>query len=145
LAVFESLALPLPLQALPALAAPTPWQAWLNEPGETPAVVLLPFARSSKVEDFEQTVRWMLANHYFRGDMLNGYSGFFPTDHAQVRAEMLKFPTAAGIELLHQKRINYVVVYHGLADAPPSEVIASQLPLVFHDELTNVAVYALRK
>jgi hypothetical protein len=194
LAIFEALALPLPLQAMPELQKETLWQAWLNkqsvdslgamhfesfdsapfgsaEPtksqGEAkrsgqrgqapygqdrqdksalyPKIVILPFAKSSKVEDFEQTTLWMLAGHSFRGAMLNGYSGFFPPDHGRVRDKMLQFPTAESIQLLQQKEIDYVVVYHGLAKAPSPEAIEKYLSLVYRDEGENVAIYALRK
>jgi hypothetical protein len=105
----------------------------------------LPFAQSSKVEDFEQTTRWMLANCYFTGDMLNGYSGFFPPDHGRVRDEMLNFPAAKSIQLLQQKGFDYVVVYHNLAKAPAPAAIEKYLPLVYGDEGENVAIYSLRE
>lgn len=145
LAIIEALALPLPLQAVPVQAEPAPWQAWLNEQNGPTHIVLLPFAQSSKVEDFEQTTRWMLANRYFIGDMLNGYSGFFPPDHGRVRDEMLNFSAAKSIPALQQKGIEYVVVYHGLAKAPAPAAIEPYLTLVYGDERENVAVYALRK
>ncbi|HXW01010.1 MAG TPA: hypothetical protein VEC93_21535, partial [Anaerolineae bacterium] len=145
LAIFEALALPLPLQAVPIQVEPTTWQAWLNEQNGPAHIVLLPFAQSSKVEDFEQTTRWMLANRYFTGDMLNGYSGFFPPDHGRVRDVMLNFSAAKSIPLLQQKGIAYVVVYHGLAKAPASAEIERYLPLVYRDEGENVAIYALRE
>jgi hypothetical protein len=148
LAIFEMLALPLPLQLLPSLAEPAPWQAWLNEQRDPDAsrlnIVILPFAQSSKVEDFEQTTRWMLANRFFRGAMLNGYSGFFPADHGRVRDEMLKFPTSTGIQLLRQKRIDYVVIYHNLTNTLAPSLLESHLVLLYWDELENVAVYALK-
>jgi hypothetical protein len=145
LAIFEALALPLPLQVMPELQKETLWQAWLNKQSETPTIVLLPFAQSSKVEDFEHTTLWMLAGRYFRGNMLNGYSGFFPPDHSRVRDKMLQFPTAESIELLQQKEIDYIVVYHGLAKTPAPEAIEKYLPLIYHDEVENVAIYVLRK
>ncbi|MBI1878081.1 MAG: hypothetical protein HYR94_07625, partial [Chloroflexi bacterium] len=150
LAIFEMLALPLPLQVLPTDQEPAPWQAWFNEreiDGSDAShlnIVILPFAQSSKVEDFEQTTRWMLANRFFRGDMLNGYSGFFPADHGHVRDEMLNFPTPAGIQLLRQKGIDYVVVYHGLANAPSPQAFETSLTRLYWAEREGVAVYVLK-
>jgi hypothetical protein len=154
LAILEMLALPLPLQILPINQGPALWQAWLKEQSIAGAahfesasrlkIVMLPFAQSSKVEDFEQTTRWMLTNRFFQGDMLNGYSGFFPADHGHVRDEMLKFPTPAGIQLLRQKEIGYVVVYHGLANAASPQVFETSLTRLFWDERESVAVYALK-
>jgi hypothetical protein len=154
LAIFEMLALPLPLQPVPIQIEATPWQAWLNEHAridpahsESPArpkIVILPLAQSSKVEDFEQTTRWMLANRFFQGDMLNGYSGFFPADHAHVRDEMLKFSTPAGLQLLQKKGIKYVVVYYHLANTPSPQTLETYLTRLYEDELAGVAVYALK-
>jgi hypothetical protein len=145
LAILEVLALPLPLQAVPILAEPAPWQVWLNEQNDPAHIVLLPFAQSSKVEDFEQTTRWMLANRHFTGDMLNGYSGFFPPDHGRVRDEMLNFPTAKSIQLLQEKGIEYVVVCHSLPKAPMPSAVEKYLPVVYWVDGENVAVYAVRK
>lgn len=154
LAIFEMLALPLPLQPVPIQTEATPWQAWLNEyarSGAThfqsaprPKIVILPFAQSSKVEDFEQTTRWILANRFFQGDMLNGYSGFFPADHAHVRDEMLKFPTSSGLQLLQKKGIEYLVVYHHLANTPSPQTLETYLTRLYEDERAGVAVYALK-
>lgn len=144
LTTFEALALPLPLQPLPTMAGPAAWQSWLNQQAGTPQIVILPFAQSSKVEDFEATTRWMLANRFFRGSMLNGYSGFFPADHGHIRDELVKFPTAAGIQSLQQKEIGYVVVYYNLANAPPPQAFESYLTLLYRDESSAVAVYALK-
>ncbi len=154
LAIFEMLALPLPLQPVPIQTEAVPWQAWLNEHARLgaadlqsvsrPKIVMLPFAPSSKVEDFEQTTRWLLANRFFQGDMLNGYSGFFPADHARVREEMLKFPTSAGLQLLQKKGIEYVVVYHHLANTPSPQTLETYLTRLYEDEQARAAVYALK-
>jgi hypothetical protein len=154
LVIFEILALPLPLQPVPVQTEAAPWQAWLNKHDRSGAthlgnpsrlkIVILPFAQSSKVEDFEQTTRWILASRFFQGDMLNGYSGFFPADHARVRDEMLKFPTSNGLQLLQQKGIKYVVVYHRLAKTPSLQTLETYLTRLYWDEPTGVAVYALK-
>jgi hypothetical protein len=47
--------------------------------------------------------------------------------------------------LLQQKEIDYVVVYHGLAKTPALEALKKYLPLIYYDEVDNVAIYALRK
>ncbi|NJN98815.1 MAG: hypothetical protein HC875_34345 [Anaerolineales bacterium] len=144
LALFDLLAWPLPLQDVPTQAEPLPWQVWLNQQPTTPLnIVMLPFAPGSKVEDFEPTTRWMLANRYFQGAMLNGYSGFFPSDHGQLRDDLLKLPTDAGLERLRQKHIKYIVVYHNLPAASSMEQMTAYLPLVYHDTVNNVAVYAI--
>lgn len=142
LALLESVALPMPLQPIPPLQTDAGWQVWLNRQSEPPTVVMLPFAKSSGVADFEQTVLWMLESRYFKGNMANGYSGFFPKNHARLREQMLQFPTVGGIGLLRNMQVDYVVVHHNLANAPPARDIENVLPLVFEDPQAGVSIYA---
>jgi hypothetical protein len=86
----------------------------------------------------------MLANRHFQGEMLNGYSGFFPQDHGQVREAMLQFPTPAGIDLLREKGIDFVLVFHNLTGAPASEAIQTHLPIAFHDEASQAILYSIK-
>lgn len=145
LAIFELLALPLPLQPVPAAPAPAPWQAWLNQQQPAAQIVMLPFAQSHRVADFEQTARWMLANRHVQGRMVNGYSGFFPQNHARLREQMLRFPTAEGINMLGEMGVDYVIIYHNLANAPPARVVARHLPQLYVDPQSNVAIYAVER
>ena len=106
-------------------------------------VVMLPFAASSRVDDFEQTTRWMLESRYFEAQMLNGYSGVFPPDHAHLREQMLTFPTPDGIALLRELGVDYVVVHHHLPDTPLASTISQQLRPVFEDGANRVIIYSL--
>ena len=142
-ALLEMLALPLPLQALPPTSTGLPWQTWLNGQGGKPRLILLPFAPSPQVADFEQTTRWMLAGRAFAGEMVNGYSGFFPSEHAALRPAMLEFPTPEGLRLLRERGVDYIVVYHALAGAPSKEAMEAHLPLVFYDPEQQVGVFGV--
>jgi hypothetical protein len=139
----EALALPLPLQPVPALPQNAAWQAWLNQHQPPPRIIMLPFAATNRVADFEQTVYWMLESRYFRGYLLNGYSGFFPQDHAQLRAYMLEFPSQAGLDLLRDLQVDYVIIHHHLAGAPSPETVMANLPIVYQDSLNQVSIYTL--
>jgi hypothetical protein len=141
--IFEALALPLPLQPMPALQSNTPWQTWLNTREEPPTLVRLPFAPGSAVTEFEWTTRWMLEGRYLQGDMVNGYSGFFPPDHRRLRDEMVRFPTPEGLILLRAKGVDYIVVNDRLIDAQQAATIGRHLPLVFEDPHHDISIYAL--
>lgn len=145
LILVEGLVWPLPLQGVPNLAQPAPWQSWLNQHAPGARLVLLPFAEKSGVAYFEPTTRWMLANRHLNGTMLNGYSGFFPPDHAALRQQMLAFPTADSLALLRQKEVDYVVVFETSPNAPDPVQVADILPLVYRDKTARVAIYALRE
>jgi len=144
LSLLEVVALPLPLQPLPPPQPDVAWQRWLAQREHPPQLVMLPFAQTNRVADFEQTVHWMLESRYFQGQMANGYSGFFPPDHATLRQQMLQFPTPAAIDLLRDIQIEYVVVHHALPHAPPPDAMTGQLPLLFFDPQTRVAIYSLQ-
>jgi hypothetical protein len=105
--------------------------------------VLLPFAASNAVADFEQTTLWMLESRYFRGQMLNGYSGFFPPSHVELRQQMLQFPTGEAIDFLCKLQVNYLIVYQNLPNAPQDTEVQKYLPLVYQDQINRVAIYKL--
>ncbi len=143
LVALELLALPLPLQPVPNLPANAPWQRWLNSQPEPPVIVLLPFAASSRVADFEQTTRWMLQSRYFAAKMVNGYSGFFPAYHTRLREQLLNFPSAEGVGFLRELGVEYVVVHHYLPNAPPAKTVSHYLRQVFEDTRRRVSIYAV--
>ena len=142
--LFEALALPLPLQSVPMLSQNIPWQQWINAQQPPTRIVFLPFAPKSGVASFEQTTRWMLGSYQLQGDLLNGYSGFFPPDHGYVREQMLVFPTDDGLELLAQKGVDYVVLFERLPNAPNPQKIATRLRLVYRDPVEQISIYGLR-
>ncbi len=139
LALFEMIALPLPLQPLPHLQTQAGWQSWLNQKETAPTIIMLPFAASNKVADFEQTTHWMLESRYFQGRMLNGYSGFFPPDHAHLREQILQFPSTDSLDFLRKMQVDYVVIH-----APASRTIETPLPLMYQDDKAKVLIYGLR-
>ena len=144
-ALIETLAIPLPLQLLPDTKTPHAWQTWLLQQEPTPHIVMIPFAATSNVADFEQTTRWMLENHQFGGRMrmVNGYSGFFPPGHAQLRQTLANFPSPESLGLLQDYQVRYIIVDHRLAGAPSMAEIADSAPRLFLDERDQVAIYAL--
>ena len=142
--ILESLALPLPLQPIPDLQSQTAWQVWLRQQENPTRIVMLPFAASNKVEDFEQTTRWMLESRHFQAEMLNGYSGFFPPEHPRLREVMLEFPTNEGLDLLREWHVDYVIIDHNLEGTSLATDVVKYLPLAFYDERSNVIIYSLK-
>lgn len=137
LVIVESLAVPLPLQSIPTGSGG--WPIWVNQQAETPRVVLLPFAASSRVADFETTTRWMLQSRPLNGDMLNGYSGFFPRDYVTLRDTLRNFPAPESLTLLRQRGVDFVIIDHTLPDAPPPAQIP--LPRVYQGTVSIYAVH----
>ncbi len=73
------------------------------------AVVALPFAPGPRAADFEPTVVAMLAALDDGHPLVNGYSGFFPSDHTSLRAELAGFPDATSLAVLADHGARYVV------------------------------------
>ncbi|MCB0192168.1 MAG: hypothetical protein KDJ65_09515 [Anaerolineae bacterium] len=142
-AIIELVALPLPLKPMPPLQTQSDWQSWLSQQPDDPHIVMIPFAAGPGVEHFEQTTLWMLENRTFRGEMVNGYSGFFPPGHARLREELSHFPTSDGLDLLRQWEVDYIVVHHQQLDRKTIEEIENLLPLIYHDSQNAVSVYVL--
>lgn len=139
LAISESLALPLPLLQLPDLETGAAWRAWINRQPGTPTIVILPFAASPRAADFEQTVIWMLANRHLDARLVNGYSGFFPREHARLREALRSFPSAEGLNLLRQSQVDWVIIHHDLPNAPV--VRPGRLVRVYYDAQQDVSIY----
>ena len=89
------------------------WSDWLaDRPDSRPAVWLL-FAPGTATGDFAATVDAMLAAEGTGHPLVNGYSGFFPTDHAERRRRLARFPDDVSLDELRDRDVGYVV-----ADAP---------------------------
>lgn len=79
---------------------------------ETPpgkALACIPFAAANNVESYEVTTRWMYFGTFHGVPLVDGYSGFFPREHFEIRdavnrsllsAETLQRLSELGAELL---------------------------------------------
>ncbi|QXC62130.1 hypothetical protein KSP35_04790 [Aquihabitans sp. G128] len=93
-------------------AAPPPgrWAAWLAAHPDGTPVAFLPFAPGPAVEDFAPTTTRMLQALDTGHPMVNGYSGFFPTGHDDLRAVLAGFPDGNSTTALQVRGVRYVVV-----------------------------------
>ena len=73
--------------------------------------------------------------------MLNGYSGFFPADHARLRQALADFPSPPGVGLLQAMGVQCVVVHHRLPGAPARPEIDPNWPLTYQDNATGANIY----
>ena len=143
IALFEMLTLPVPLQSVPMPQNNVPWQQWLRQQSESPIVVMIPFAASTQVESYEQTVRWMLSARYHQAQMVNGYSGFFPPYHAELRQTLHQFPTVESLNKLNALGVELAIVHHKLAEAPTGRAMRKFSTPVFEDLTHQVTIYKL--
>ncbi|MEZ5179194.1 MAG: hypothetical protein R2746_13220 [Acidimicrobiales bacterium] len=92
--------------------APEPggWAAWLEDHGGSAPVAFLPFASGRRAADFEDTTVRMLQALPTGHPMVNGYSGFFPDDHDDLRRQLRSFPDERSVAALQARDVHYVVV-----------------------------------
>ena len=84
------------------------WIQWLAEhPGG--AVVMMPMAPGSRVEDFEATTEGMVQALEHGHPLVNGYTGFFPSGHRGQRQRLEGFPDASSVAELRALGVEYVV------------------------------------
>ena len=132
-ALAVALAHPGPGSMAVAARAPGIWHDRLRDlaaarPATDPqaAVVFLPFAPSPATEDFAATTERMLQNLDTGVPMVNGYSGFFPSDHATLRAQLRGFPDRRSLVALGERGARWVVVDAATWD-PFDERVAATL------------------
>jgi hypothetical protein len=108
IALTEVVFLPASLaKPLPDFAA-TGWVRFLRaHPGG--AVAMVPFPETNAVEDYEPTTEAMLAALVDGHPLVNGYSGFFPTQYFDLREVMQGFP-AQGVASLRARGVRWVVI-----------------------------------
>lgn len=116
------------------------WVQWIET--ETPAdavVACVPFATGGKTSDFIETTRWMLLALEHDRRMPDGYSGFFPQQHRNLRATMRRFPNDASCDFLKGVDVDYVVIKNAVLP----EKLKSVAPL-FDDRTAKVKIYSLQ-
>ncbi|MGE5359196.1 MAG: hypothetical protein ACM3NQ_09270 [Bacteroidales bacterium] len=75
------------------------------------------------LQNFECAYMYYSTFHWHR--LVNGYSGAWPRDYFEWRDEMLRFPTDAGVKMLRDRGVEYLVVLEGFyGHVPYREVIA---------------------
>lgn len=91
-------------------AEPGRWADALAGQRDAGAVVFLPAAAGPSAAAFEPTTGRMLQALDLGHPMLNGYSGFFPTDHLDLLADLHGFPDARSLAALQDRSVRYVVI-----------------------------------
>jgi hypothetical protein len=86
----------------------TAWIEWLAAHPDGP-IVMLPAAPGSKVADFEATTAAMLQGLEHGHPLVNGYSGFFPSGHRELRERLASFPDQASVTELRDLGVTYAV------------------------------------
>ena len=141
IALLEVAILPTSLAApLPDFAA-TGWVRFLRS-HQGGAVAMVPFPATNAVEDYEPSTEAMLAARVHGHPLVNGYSGFFPTQYSDLREVMQGFP-AQGVASLRVRGVRWVVIDRRWFVTGPADELAatSGLTRAFADR--RAVVYRL--
>ncbi len=137
------------MQELPPLDLELPWLLWIDESTSTDDVLaFVPFPEGRTSRDYLGTAQWMYWQMRHWRPMVNGYSGFFPSEFRQLKAKMASFPSPESLQALHQAGVRYCVVHRAFA---PPEAIARLPPgpfrllPTFEDERHALDVYEIRE
>ena len=90
--------------------------AWPNPPpvyaslAGRPDVVLAEFPFPRQLADLDDNLIYMYFSVWHGAALVNGYSGFFPPDYADVAKGLAGFPDADAFRLLRQRGVTHVTV-----------------------------------
>ncbi len=122
------------------------WVVWLRDQAGPGAVLSLPTAPGTTVDDYEETTVAMYWQTWHRRPLVNGYSGFFPERDLQLRNNLRRFPHRETIPVVTRSGARYVLIPRDMA---PSAWILQQPGaflrwiLQFSDEAGGIDIYEI--
>lgn len=122
-----------------------PWVEYVRE--ELPAgvpIACLPMSFGTAVDDYETETQWMIWGLIHKHPILNGYSGYFPTEYVTLKDELIKFPDQ-GAPGLVKLRARYVVVRRDFEteDTISAHPATRGWVWLFGDEQQQIDIYRL--
>jgi hypothetical protein len=144
---FEVLPLKTRLWSVSQVRLGTEWIDFVRR--ETPsgrAILCLPFAQGSQLDDFGLTAKWMYAGTFHGVPLVNGYSGFFPVEETELRGELEDAaPTLERLSQLQTDGVEFVIMSPEHLPRPlPSSSASLQIEKVFTDP-SGIEVYRLSR
>ncbi len=147
LAVFEMPPPPTGTYRPPAVTLHKDWLAVLRERSEpTDAVACLPFAAGRRVGDFEVTNDWMYLGTFHGRPLVNGYSGFFPTEYNVMQREVnAGWPSVESLRTMADRDVRWCLVDRVATGLEPRSrrLGALELRLEFESRTSDVDLYRL--
>ncbi len=99
---------------------------WLAQEEGDFAIVELPMPIDSLRTHYE--AMYMYWSIYHWKSLVNGYSGFFPSDYWPVNREMQKFPSIEAVKVLKRLGVKYAIVHFDMLDEKRIQRIKSRMP-----------------
>ena len=117
----------------------TPWLERVRDLPPGP-VAYLPPSSSGAASDFQSIVIAMLQGLEFEKPLLNGYSGYFPSENREFRNK-LRHPTITDINYLRERKTRYVLLDRNRASKATHAMLAQDEIVKLLFETESISVY----
>lgn len=147
--VFENVPRRVHMNGIPDPGRRSGWQQVLENAAEPGAsVLILPYAEGFQVEQFDNTVRWMMRTTKSGVPLVNGYSGFFPASHYQWQS-LLSGSTISSdaLKRLWTEDVRFIVTMTPESETALRAAVFQQLEfklLVHQQDAPDVRVFQLQ-
>ena len=106
-------------------------------------VAYLPPSSSGAASDFQSIVVAMLQGLEFEKPLLNGYSGYFPSENREFRNK-LRHPKITDIDYLRERKTKYVLLDRNRASKATHAMLAQDEIVKLLFETESISVYAFQ-
>lgn len=135
------------LYSMPDYEQQRSWIEWLNTETDPDDIVAnLPFPSGRSVGDYEDTAVAMLWGTYHKRPLANGYSGFFPKEFVQLKANVQSFPDDDSVVELRKAGVRWCVVDLGKLQRESVDKLPGQrlLSLQFATDDGKIRIYEVK-
>ena len=135
------------LYSMPEYEQQRPWIEWVRtETRPDDIVAHLPFPRGRSVSVYEDTTVAMLWSTYHKRRLVNGYSGFFPKEFVQLKADVQNFPDDKSVVELRMAGVRWCVVDVDKLTSESVDMLPDQtlLSLKFETDNGKTRIYEVK-
>lgn len=135
------------LYAMPEYEPQRSWIEWLRTKTQKDDVVAhLPFPSGRSVSDYKDTTVAMLWSTYHKRRLANGYSGFFPKEFVQLKANVQSFPDDKSVVELRKTGVRWCVVDVDKLKSASVDMLSDQslLSLQFETDDGKTRIYEVK-
>ena len=136
------------LYSMPEYNLQRPWIEWLRTETQSDDIVAsLPFPSGRSVADYEDTTVAMLWSTFHKRRLANGYSGFFPKEFVQLKANVQSFPDEKSVRELRKAGVRWCVVDVAKLGSSRAEELSSQplLSMKFESAGGRTRIYEIER
>ncbi|MEM8960027.1 MAG: hypothetical protein AAGD38_00990 [Acidobacteriota bacterium] len=145
LAVFELRPTMGTIQPLPPLDLDLPWLTYIETSTDADAVLaFVPFPPGRTARDYVGTAQWMYWQMRHWRPMVNGYSGFFPSDFRALKKRMESFPSSDSLDALAEAGVTHIIVHRAFVSPDRMSELTGRLDNVFADDPHALDIYTLQ-